>query len=106
MRSDDLDSQHTLAYSFQEFVRDSRFPCVGAKSAMARDQIKVIVGRDIRSNWDDLRILPQLAAFAQSYTEDPLLFQSFVVIFEQPDVLTEAEFEHHLWQRVQSLSDK
>jgi FPC/CPF motif-containing protein YcgG len=65
-----------------------------------------VVARDIRSAWDDLRILPELLDLVQSYRDDRLLFQSFVVLFEQPDQLGEHEFEEHLWNRVQSLSDK
>jgi FPC/CPF motif-containing protein YcgG len=99
---------HSLADAFREFLGNSGFPCVGAKSALARDQIEIIVARDIRSNWDDLRVVPHLLEFARTYHQDPepALFQSFVIIFEQPDSLTEEEFEHYLWQRVQSFSDK
>ncbi len=108
MRSKLSDDDHPLAHAFRAFLERTDFPCVGAKSALARDQIEVVIARDIRSNWDDLRVLPKLHAFAKSYHDDPdpALFQSFVTIFEEPDRLTEAEFEHHLWQRIQSLSDK
>jgi FPC/CPF motif-containing protein YcgG len=108
MASDSPDNDHPLAHAFRAFLTNSGFPCLGAKSALARDQIEIAIARDIRSNWDDLRVLPKLLAFAKSYHDDPTptLFQSFVIIFEEPDGLTEAEFEHHLWQRIQSLSDK
>jgi len=102
------DDDHPLAHAFRAFLRGADFPCIGAKSALARNQIEIVIARDIRSNWDDLRVLPKLLAFAKSYHNGskPILFQSFAIIFEQPDGLTEAEFEHHLWQRIQSLSDK
>ena len=32
------------------------FPCVGAKSAMARGTLEILGARDIASAWDDLRI--------------------------------------------------
>ena len=100
------DSQHPLAERFREFVRDKSFPCVGAKSASARNQIKFIVARDILSSWDDLRIYTALLKFATAYRGDPRLFQSFAVIFEQPTRITERRFERALWTRVQSLADK
>jgi FPC/CPF motif-containing protein YcgG len=108
MRRESLDNENPLAHAFRAFIRSVDFPCIGAKSALARDQIEIVIARDIRSNWDDLLVLPKLLAFSKSYHDDPkpTLFQSFVVIFEDPDELTEAEFEHHLWQRIQSLSDK
>jgi hypothetical protein len=92
--------------AFQDFVRDAAFPCVGAKSALSKDQLHIIVARDLSSGWDDLRIWPALHALAQDYKADPKLFQSLVVIFEGPRDLAEAEFEKALWDRVQSLSDK
>jgi FPC/CPF motif-containing protein YcgG len=100
------DDDHPLAERFREFVRDAAFPCVGAKSALAKGQMRIVVARDIRSAWDDLRIYPGLLDLAKSYAEDPILFQTFVVIFEHDGGLSEAEFEAALWERVQSLSDK
>jgi FPC/CPF motif-containing protein YcgG len=100
------EDQHSLADRFRSFIQDRDFPCVGAKSAVGRDQMKVIVARDIRSSWDDLRIYSALLEFATAYRDDPKLFQSFVVVFEQPARMTEDEFEAALWTRVQSLTDE
>ena len=79
---------------------------MGAKSALAHDQIEVVIARDIRSNWDDLRVIDKLIDFARSYEKSPTMFRSFVLIFREPDDLSESQFEQHLWERVQSLSDK
>lgn len=100
------EAEHPLAQRFQSFVRDPEFPCVGAKSALAKQQMRFVVGRDIRSAWDDLRILPGLLDLAQSYRAEPTLFQSFVVLFEEDAGLDEAGFEANLWARLQSLTDK
>lgn len=94
------------AAQFRAFVRDPAFPCVGAKSALSRDQMHIILARDISSAWDDLRILPELTKLAASYRADPVLFQTLVVVFEGPDELSERMFETHLWERLQSLADK
>ncbi len=100
------DDRHPLAERFRGFIRNSGFSCVGAKSALARNQLRILVARDIASAWDDLRILPELIDFARAYREDRRLYQSFVVLFEGPATLTEDAFETHLWSRLQSLSDK
>ena len=55
---------------------------------------------------DDLRIYTALLDFAGHYRAAPILFQSFAVVFDGVAPDTEAQFEHLLWQRVQSLSDK
>lgn len=100
------DSRHPLAEDLRTFIRNPPFPCVGAKSALSRDGIRIVVARDITSAWDDMRIYPALLAFICRYRERPELFQSFAVLFEGPTDLSEAAFEDQLWARVQSLSDK
>ena len=100
------DRNHPRAEAFRDFIRDAGFPCVGAKSALSKGQMRVLVARDITSAWDDIRIYPALLAFAARYRRKPDLFQSFGVIFEGPGELDEEGFERHLWERVQSLADK
>jgi uncharacterized protein len=96
----------TLPDRFRDFVRNAAFPCVGAKSALSREQMNILVARDITSAWDDMRIWPALYELAQGYKKAPALFQTLVVIFEGPTKLSETRFEQALWTRVQSLSDK
>ncbi len=100
------DNQHPLAEQFRQFVRRTSFPCVGAKSALARNQMHFIVGRSVTSAWDDMRIYPALFNFAKAYASHPKLYQSFIVLFQGPRVLGEQAFEHSMWERLQSLTDK
>lgn len=95
-----------LARSFRESIEDSRFPCVGAKSALAKGTLDIIVGRDLRSNWDDRSIYDRITRLVERYRVDRALFQSFAVIFEGPIALSEREFEEHLWARAESLTNK
>ena len=106
MRNEPNTSDAPLADRFRDFVRAADFPCVGAKSALARDQMTILVARDITSAWDDMRMWPALYELAQGYRNDPKLFQTLVVLFEGPETLSECAFEQALWRRVQSLSDK
>jgi FPC/CPF motif-containing protein YcgG len=104
---DVLDAGTGLADRFRNRIAERAFPCVGAKSAMARGGMTVVTARDIRSSWDDLRLYSCLVEFAgRLRAADDGIFRSFVVIFEGPDDLSEEAFEVALWQRVQSLSDK
>ena len=100
------DRDHPLAHEFRAFIRNPPFPCVGAKSALSKEQMKIVVARDITSGWDDMRIYPALLAFAERYKREPELFQSFAVVFEGPGHLSEEAFDRHLWARAQSLADK
>jgi FPC/CPF motif-containing protein YcgG len=97
------DELQTLLF---DHVSDRAFPCVGAKSAMARGTLEVLACNRIDSAWDDLRIHDGLIRWAAAYRRDPGLFRSFAVVFEGPDDLDEPAFETALWARVQSLSDK
>lgn len=94
-----------LADELRNFIRAPDFPCVGAKSALAKGQLEIITARDIGSAWDDVAICQALLEFANT-PRDPDKFASFAVIFEGPDDLCEKGFEQRLWERVQSLSDK
>ena len=101
-----FDNDDHLANHFREFVGCQDFPCVGAKSALARGQLHFLVARDVASAWDDLRIYSALFNFAQTYRAQPALFQSLVVLFRGPGDLDEERYESCLWQRLQSLTDK
>jgi FPC/CPF motif-containing protein YcgG len=100
------DACHPLAERFRAFIRNPPFPCVGAKSALSRRLLKVLVARDIASDAEDGRIYAALLAFIHRYRSRPDPFQSFAVLFENPSRLSEIAFEAHLWARAQSLSDR
>src|SRR3954449_9947113 len=100
------DAGHPLADRFRAFIRNPPYPCVGAKSALSRSRLKILVARDIASDRDDCRIYPALLAFICRYRGRPDLFQSFAVLFEGPRGLSEEAFEAQLWARAQSLSDR
>jgi FPC/CPF motif-containing protein YcgG len=99
-------NDHPLAQQFIASIEAPAFPCVGAKSALGKGQMDILVARDLTSAWDDLRISPALATTVARYRADRALFRTLVVLFEGPEELTETEFERHLWARAQSLSDK
>lgn len=102
----EFQDDHPLADQFRDAVRDPSFPCVGAKSALSRGNMRFVVARDIRSGWDDMRIWPAIFEFVADYRADPGLFRSLILLFEQDAGLDEEGFEAALWSRVQSLSHK
>ncbi|HET6526870.1 MAG TPA: guanitoxin biosynthesis heme-dependent pre-guanitoxin N-hydroxylase GntA [Sphingopyxis sp.] len=92
--------------AFSDFIDDPEFPCVGAKSALAGDGIRIVPARDLSSAWNDLEIHHALLDWVRDYRADPDGFRSLAVIFEQPRDLDEEGFERALWERLQSLADK
>ena len=101
--ADFSDTQSSLVERFEAFIRDAAFPCVGAKSALAREGMAIFVAEDIRCPRDDVGLYGALRDFSRSYAENPKPFQSFVALFDTAEVLSEAAFERTLWQRVQAL---
>jgi hypothetical protein len=90
----------------RDHIAEASFPCVGAKAAVAKGSLEVLSCDRIDSAWDDVRIHDGLLHFALAYRQDPALFRSFAVVFDAPETLDEAAFERHMWDRIQSLSDK
>ena len=95
-----------LRRQFEARIAEAGFPCVGAKSALARGTLRVLAARDITSGWNDVQVHDALLQWAKRYREDPQGLRSLAVVFEGPLDLTEEEFERHMWDRIQSLADK
>ncbi len=89
-----------------ERIAEPDFPCVGAKSAMARGTLKVISCRALDSSWDDFRIHWILLEWARKYRDNPNGLRSLAICFEGPTDISEDEFEKHMWKRIQSFADK
>lgn len=87
-------------------IAERDFPCVGAKSALARGTLKTLVCHSLASNWDDLRVHRELMDWAEEYRADPGGLRSLAVVFSGPDDLDETAFEALMWERIQSFADK
>lgn len=90
--------------AFQNFLSDQAFPCVGAKSALAHQQIEFCVAKCFTSSQSDAYVTQHLQDFACRQSVDSL-FVSIVVIYENSLPLDEMGFEHYLWKRLQSFHD-
>lgn len=87
-------------------IADDSYPCVGAKSAMARGTLRTLVCHSLESAWDDVRIHSELLEWSRAYHQDPGGLRSLAVVFEGPLDLDEERFETAMWKRLQSLADK
>ena len=95
-----------LRHKFRAHVDHSKFPCLGAKSALARGTLRIEICHDIRSGWDDLRTHEILVEWSRNYGARPTGFRSLAFVYRTARNLTEREFEEAMWARLQSLSDK
>lgn len=105
MQIDDCEVEK-LGTMLRDWIAEDGFPCVGAKSALARDTLEIEVASRINSGWDDLRIHRRLLEWSRASRDDPETLRSLAIIFAGPDNIDETAFETALWQRLQSLADK
>jgi uncharacterized protein len=98
-----LSDADSIEAKLSAFIRSDRFPCVGAKSALARGELVVSVFDDITVPADDIDLREDLLRFSQGLDRRGPVVQSFVAVFQGPSKLTERDFEKALWNRLQCL---
>jgi FPC/CPF motif-containing protein YcgG len=96
-------AREQIAADFRDFVASPDFPCVGAKAALRRHQLEILVVSDIRRNTSDLLIARRLQEFTIRHDSDDKMFVSQAIIFQNGRDLSEIEFETHLWQRLTAM---
>jgi hypothetical protein len=92
-----------IADELRAFVAAAEFPCVGAKAALRRHQLDIVVVSDIRRGAYDRFVTGHLQDFACRQDADDSLFVSQAVIYRCDRDLSEAEFETYLWQRLSAF---
>ncbi|MDQ3110824.1 MAG: YqcI/YcgG family protein [Bacteroidota bacterium] len=97
--------QDHIIDDYYAFLEEKAYPCVGAKTAVTKQQLKCMVAGHMACPNDDLDILQFLYSFVEEYRNSTLLFHSATVIFKSPESHNEEMFESLLWQRLQALAD-
>jgi len=90
---------------YYSFLNNKSFPCIGAKAALRRHNIKCIVAGHMACPKDDPAILQFLYNFVDEYRLSRGNFNSAAILFTEPLLLNEEVFDKLLWQRLQNLSD-
>lgn len=92
-----------LSKSFLDFLDGDNFPCVGAKSALARGSIEThefgTLG-DSDNNQPILEGLSHFVAMIEAEAADNDIVHSFVAIFSGPEDMSELRFESLLWSQL------
>lgn len=98
------DLEH-IRNAYHAFIEDKAFPCVGAKTALAKSQAWCMVAGNMACPADDQDILNFLYKFIDNYRSSDSNFHSAAILFNGPADITEDLYERLLWQRLQSLLD-
>jgi FPC/CPF motif-containing protein YcgG len=91
--------------SVKQFIAQPQFPCAGAKTALAKDQITVKKYDDMRCESNNVDLLTDIYEFSERFNIKEHMYSSFVSVFEQPETFSEREFEDALWTKLQQLHD-
>ncbi|CAN5831382.1 guanitoxin biosynthesis heme-dependent pre-guanitoxin N-hydroxylase GntA [soil metagenome] len=100
----ELEQDH-ITEEYHAFLNKKEFPCIGAKSAVTKQQLKCMVAGHMACPKDDRDILQFLYNFVDEYRNSTRLFHSATIIFKSPVIHNEEMFEGLLWQRLQALAD-
>lgn len=95
----------TITGTYMAFINDKAFPCVGAKAALAKQQVTCMVAEHMACPVHDRVILEFLYQYVDLYRASDPLFHSAAIIFKEPCTLTEDLFEDLLWKRLQALAN-
>lgn len=89
--------------TFKEMIEDRSFPCVAAKDALNKDNIKILSVGHLACPHDDEKILSFIYDFTTKFRNREKGFHSVVILFPLTNPLTEEEFEMFLFQRLKAL---
>jgi uncharacterized protein len=98
-------SENDIIEQYKEYIAHKAFPCVAARAALTRQQIKYLVVEHMACPKDDAKMLAFLYSFVEEYRQSEELFHSAVILFKGPELPDENLFDMLLWQRLQSLAD-
>ena len=91
--------------SYTSFLNNKDFPCVAAKDALAKGNIRIMVADHMACPNDDRRILDFIYDFTGMYRKSEKGFYSAAIIFKEPGSINEKMFDAFMWQRLQALKD-
>ncbi len=89
--------------SFYSFIRNIDFPCVAAKDALAKDNVKIFIAENIACPVDDKNILEFMYAFTDAYRRSQKGFHSAAIIFKDCSLKDQNIFDACLWKRLAAL---
>jgi uncharacterized protein len=91
---------------YKSFLYRKEYPCIAAKAAVQKQQVRVLVVDHMACPKDDRAILDFMYNFVDEYRSSKEFFHSAAIIFKGPqEVPSEEAFEAMLFQRLQSLAD-
>lgn len=89
---------------FTGYIEQEPFPCLAAKTAVARGHVEFFHGSSIDCPADDKALLEALTRFGEP-DDGQSPFHSFAALFANSPLQSPRAFERSLWRRLQHLHD-
>ena len=96
-------NKHPVVEEYISFLQDKEFPCIAAKAALAKQQVKCMVAGSMACPDDDAGILQFLYEFVEAYRASKDFYHTATIIFSGPQIKNEEMFDELLWQRLQAF---
>ena len=96
-------NKHPVVEEYLSFLQNKEFPCIAAKAALARQQVKCMVAGNMACPKDDTGILQFLYEFVEEYRMSKDFYHTATIVFSGPQIDDEKLFDELLWQRLQAL---
>jgi len=90
---------------YMEYIKQKEFPCIAAKAALAKQQVKCMVADNMACPKDDEKILHFLYAFVEAYRNSKEFYHSAAIIFQHAVIESEEKFDELLWLRLQLIAN-
>ena len=87
------------------YLGNKDFPCIAAKATVAMQQMKCMVAENLSCPRENAAILHFLYDFVDNFRNAEKSFHSAAVIFKQPEIKNEKQFDELLWKKLQDLID-
>ncbi len=100
-----IENKQSIIKEYFSFIESKEFPCVAAKAALSRQQIKCFIAGNMACPFDDKKILKFLYDFVDGYRNTENFYHSGVIIFAEQQIISEEMFDDLLWKRLQALKD-
>ena len=98
-----IECTNPVVEEYHAFLEVKEFPCIAAKAAQARQQVKCKVAGNMACPKDDADILQFLYEFVDDYRLSQDFYHSATILFSGPQITNEEMFDVLLWQRLQAL---
>jgi FPC/CPF motif-containing protein YcgG len=97
-------NDNDIIQQYMQFVGNKEFPCVAARAAVTENEIRCFVTNHMACPAHDHSILQFLYDFVDAYRSSNKRFQSAAVIFREPTIYHEMEFDALIWQKLNALT--